>query len=195
MKTCSVINCGRRFYARGYCNMHYIRWRKFSDVDHRGNPRGDAQKYFYEVVLAYDGDDCLIWPFHRDHGGYGKLWIDRRQQQAPRRACEEVKGPPPTPKHEAAHSCGKGHEGCVNPRHLSWKTPTDNAADRIIHGTVARGERHGKAKITEDQARSIISLHGSLDPRTIAQHFGISRNAVYSIISGRNWTHIERPKP
>lgn len=49
--------------------------------------------------------------------------------------CQKAHGDPPSPKHDAAHSCGRGHEGCVNPNHLSWKTKKQNQADRITHGT------------------------------------------------------------
>lgn len=32
--------------------------------------------------------------------------------------CELVYGKPPMPKHQAAHNCGKGNLGCINPKHL-----------------------------------------------------------------------------
>jgi len=33
MKTCSVPNCDRKHYARGFCNTHYMRLRNGTDLD------------------------------------------------------------------------------------------------------------------------------------------------------------------
>jgi hypothetical protein len=45
--------------------------------------------------------------------------------------CEETHGPPPTPKHHAAHATSNGCVGgvCVNGAHLRWATARENAAD------------------------------------------------------------------
>ena len=45
--------------------------------------------------------------------------------------CEELNGPPPTSKHEAAHNTPNGCVGglCVNGDHLRWATRKENAAD------------------------------------------------------------------
>jgi hypothetical protein len=49
-----------------------------------------------------------------------------------RLVCEETYGPPPTPKHQAAHNTLNGCVGglCVNGGHLRWATPRENLADR-----------------------------------------------------------------
>lgn len=31
-------------------------------------PRGSVTKYFDTVVLPYDGDECLLWPFSDTKG-------------------------------------------------------------------------------------------------------------------------------
>ena len=99
---------------------------------------GEPMRYFREVVLAYDGNECQTWPYARSDRGYGQVYQDGRVEYVHRMVCEERHGPPPTPKHDAAHSCGKGHEGCVTKRHLSWKTHKENMADAIEHGTLGR---------------------------------------------------------
>lgn len=40
-------------------------------------------------------------------------------------------------------------------RNLFWKTQSDNLADRLRHGTHIRGERHGGAKLTNEQVARI----------------------------------------
>jgi hypothetical protein len=105
--------------------------------------------------------------------------------------CETVHGPAPTAKHEAAHSCGNGHLGCVSPHHLSWKTPIENAADKLNHGTNPNGENNGQSKLTAENVSSIRQLAGILAQRKIAERFGVSQSAVSLIVSGRNWRHSE----
>ncbi|MGN7750604.1 hypothetical protein [Sinorhizobium sp. 22678] len=104
--------------------------------------------------------------------------------------CEDTKGAPPTPKHEAAHSCGNGKFGCVTKRHISWKTPAENQADRLAHGTHNRGERCGTSKLTEREAREILSLKGKESQRSIAKRFGIIQQTVSQIHSKKTWAWL-----
>lgn len=93
--------------------------------------------------------------------------------------CELVHGAPPTPDHEAAHSCGKGHEGCIHPKHLSWATHSENQLDRREHGT---NKKKGGPRpiITPEKAAEIRVLYdGKMPIIYIAAKFGISRSTVY----------------
>jgi hypothetical protein len=62
--------------------------------------------------------------------------------------CEEVYGPPPTPKHVAAHNTPNGCVGnvaCVNGDHLRWASRRENALDtpeEIRRKPRNRGLRH-----------------------------------------------------
>lgn len=142
--------------------------------------------FFHDVVLTYDGDDCLAWPYAQDGKGYGYLWVDSSLKYVHRLVCEFVNGPPPSGGYEAAHDCGKGHLACVTKRHLFWKTRAENRDDMLVHGTVAKGEKVGTAKLTEEQAAMIKrSIH--LDAKAIAAEMGVSRVTVYSIRRGENW--------
>lgn len=78
----------------------------------------------------YPHDYCLIWPFAREgRVGRGMLGHNGKSAWAHRLMCEMVRGPAPIDKPQAAHSCGNGDQGCVNPRHLSWAmTPSLPAA-------------------------------------------------------------------
>jgi hypothetical protein len=136
------------------------------------------------VVLAYDGNECLIWPYARIKAGYAQLGGGKYVH---RLACEELYGPPPTPEHEAAHSCGNGHLGCVAKRHLSWKTHAENMADKLIHGTHNRGERQGRSKLTEANVREIRQLNGIFLDREIAAIFGVSRGTINDIMRRTTW--------
>lgn len=190
---CQVDGCGKPAKARGWCGAHYRRWHKHGDPGEsfpRGSSVGSPQRYFYEVVLAYEGDDCLPWTFGRSSDGYGRMRHGGKARNVHRVVCEEENGPPPSSKHDAAHSCGKGHEGCVAKRHLSWKTRSKNQMDRVAHGTSNRGEQCGAAKITEPQAREVLRLRGIATQREIAALFGVSQAAVYAIHARRNWAWL-----
>ena len=152
-----------------------------------GTSRGEPLRFIHEVVLTHDGDECLIWPFTRGADGRGQIWLDGKSKYASRVVCEKVNGPPPTPKHEAAHNCGNGHLGCVNHRHLRWATHVENEADKLIHGTHSRGERCGASKLTESEVRSIRELSGLLTQRRIAEMFDVSNATVCHILKRNRW--------
>ncbi|PAP94004.1 hypothetical protein CIT31_16695 [Mesorhizobium wenxiniae] len=168
------------------CRPHYGRWKRSGSTDGIRSLRGAAERYFNETVLKHDGDECLIWPFVINNG-YGRFTHEGEMQYVHLVVCERVNGPPPTQFHQAAHSCGKGKQGCVTKRHLSWKTRTENEADKLEHGTHNRGGRHPLAKLSEIDARRIVALKGVVSQSRLAAEYGITREAISSIHQGRTW--------
>jgi hypothetical protein len=189
-RICSIPDCGKPHRARGFCFMHYQRHRDHGDPLAGRVPNGEALKFYSEVVLRHDGLDCLIWPFNMNPNGYGSMDVNGKKRIVSRLLCEDVNGPPPTPEHEAAHSCGKGHLGCVTKGHLAWKTSKENKADMLTHGTINRGTRNGQSKLTEDQAREILSLKGKNTVRELSSQFGVSPMVVSRIQNGKSWAWI-----
>lgn len=188
---CSAEGCHDVARARGLCGKHYQRLRKNGDpLKTRSTPNGDAQAYYEQVVLAYEGDDCLAWPYARSVGGYGRIWRGGKLLFVSRCLCEDVNGPPPDPTYDAAHSCGKGHLGCVTKRHLSWKTPAENNADKILHDTHIRGSRNVSSKLTEAQVRAVLELRGVESQRSIADRYGVSHQLISQIQCGQRWAWI-----
>lgn len=130
---------------------------------------------------SYEGDDCLLWPFGTYRGGYGQFGHDGKMHKAHRFMCELVKGPPPTPTHECAHSCGVA--GCVNPHHLSWKTKSENELDRRRHGTSNKGR--GALKL---RAEDVVAIRASSEsPKALAARFGVTENNIRQILWGKTW--------
>lgn len=188
--SCSV--CGAKAYGNGLCSKHYTRMRNTGTTNLKGTPPGSVKRWI-EDHLAYQGDDCLIWPFSRSRvTGFGTLTINRRSMRAHRVMCEKAHGKPPSQAHHAAHSCGKGHLGCVNPRHLRWATAKENAADKIAHGTAPRGARQGQSKLTEADIRGIRGMLASgRPPKEVADRFSISVGTVRAIKGRRRWGWLE----
>lgn len=192
-RICSIPDCGKPHYALGWCMNHHQRNKKHGDPLAGRTSRGEPLRYFHSTVIPYSGDDCLVWPYGKNESGYGKLWFNGQMRNVSRIICEMIEGPPPTAKHHAAHSCGKGHLACVNPRHISWKTPSGNAQDKFVHGTHNRGERHNMAKITEADVRRIRSLRGQMTQIELASMFGIGSAQVSLIQRGKSWASLKAP--
>lgn len=190
---CSVQDCDKPILvkSRGLCSTHYHRWKRYGDpLVTKKITNGVALKHYREVVVPYDGDECLLWPFAKDSHGYAQVWLDGRVQYVSRAICVEEHGPAPA-GHQAAHLCGNGHIGCVAKTHLSWKTPLDNQADRIIHNTIARGDDSPSAKLKSDEVLEIRRLGkagaGQLD---LAKAYGVSRSLVGMILQRKRWAHL-----
>ena len=153
-------------------------------IENRGKPLK-----FFNSALSYRGDDCLIWPYAKSHG-YGMMRRDSKYRAVHRLVCESIHGAAPSPKHQAAHSCGNGNLGCINPRHLRWATRIENAADTIIHGTHNRGERCANAKLSSHDVIEIRAMAGTMTHKEISKMFGVGRQTVTDIISRRWWNWL-----
>ena len=164
---------------------------RFKDIREKTMPRWSSKKgegAGIKFILAhadYAFDDCLIWPLSLNTGGYGNLGYRGKIYRAHRYMCELVNGAPPSPEHEAAHSCGRGHEGCVNPRHLSWKTHQENLIDRRAHGTVP--DRSRRVVLTAEQVAEIRSLEGKKSIAELMAMFKTSHSNLLDILRRHSW--------
>jgi hypothetical protein len=131
--------------------------------------------------VGHVGDDCLIWPYSRDRHGYGQIGVKGKVQRTHRVMCGLAHGAPPSPDCHAAHSCGNGHLGCVNPKHLFWATPSQNQYDRREHGTVNHAWWGRKGKLTAADKQRIVKLKGQHPQYVIAKMCGVSSHTVRRI--------------
>lgn len=171
------------------------------------------------VVPDYRGRVGNVLKPRLDRYAYLTLYRDRQPSVVlvHRLVCAAFHGEPPTPQHHAAHGDGNG----INNRedNLRWALPVENEADKVVHGTnragkpsavpvhrrprgerhgrhtmperTARGERGGRAKLTESKVSAI-----RLDQRprkVIAAEFGITVTMVGYIQRGVAWAHVPMP--
>lgn len=143
--------------------------------------------------VAYRGGDCLKWPFTTNPNGYGMLGYMGDHVWAHRIMCKLAHGEAPTPKHEVAHTCGKGNQGCVNPRHLEWKTKRENSLDQTKHGTSRKPWWSHRGKLTKEQVREIRALKGKMTAIKIGEMYPVvAVNTIRTILRGV--THTDNPK-
>ncbi|MFA8385423.1 MAG: hypothetical protein ACEPO2_07345 [Pelagibaca sp.] len=191
MTLCQVSGCDRDLYRKGYCAAHYGRLRRHGDPLGGRQMNGEATSWLAAHV-EFSGSECLTWPFARSNGGRGKVKIHGREEGAHRAMCRLAHGNPESEELEAAHSCGKGHKGCVNPKHLRWATRQENVADKFVHGTTLRGDLSPGSKLTPDDVKNIRRLAAQALPQSvIATQYEIHQSMVSKIASGSAWSWLQ----
>lgn len=190
-RLCSIEGCGKPHLARGWCRMHWNRWRWHGEPTHQ--PKKGAPIKFLESLLGTAELGCISWPHAVANTGYGSVLFDGKRRSAHRVMCLLAHGEPPSPEHLAAHRCGNGQEGrCVNPNHLYWATWQQNAADRVEHGKSGKGELNHNAKLTAQDVTSIRSLVDGGRTRTAVAHdYGVSLQCVSRICARKSWAHVK----
>lgn len=174
--------------AKGFCRAHHRRlWRHGSPTGGTTG-RGDAQSWL-ERAIASDSKECVIWPFARTPKGYAIISCPAsgKMRSASRVVCERVNGPPPADDMEAAHSCGNGMGGCINPAHIRWATRSENNQEKAAYGTMPFGERSHLAKLTADAVREIRANAKGLSQRGLAVGFGVKQQQISRIQLRQRW--------
>ena len=185
---CSIDGCNSASHSDGWCLKHYCRWRRTGDPEKViTTETGEPHRYFKDVVLKFDGDDCLEWPFGIGQKGYGMLWNGKRPVGVHVLVCEHFYGKRPEAAH-AAHACGNSK--CCNWKHVRWASPSENNRDKKEHGTSQAGERNGNSRLTEKQVRKIKEMKGRLSQNEIAKMFSVSQKTIWMIFNEHSWSHI-----
>lgn len=178
--TCCL--CLRPVFRRGYCGPHYARLLKYGDATGGGRYLGKT-KAFIERLLTETHSECIIWPFATSRGYAYSAW-NGKYISVSRLLCRLKHGDPDDESMQAAHQCGNGSIGCVNPACLYWATPVQNSADKVRHGTKVTGELCGVSRLSNLDADAIRN-----DTRrgvVIAAEYGVSPSQVSRIRSGKS---------
>lgn len=181
---CTVEGCDRSHRCRGFCAIHYDHWKRRNDVRKRASP-GVLQN-FIDAAVSSNTDECIVWPL-RTEDWYLLIYRDGRHTSASNWVCRQAHGEPPTPLHEACHSCN--HPPCINPNHLRWGTGKENQADRVAHGTDCRGEKNPRAKLTTDQVL-FIKANPDATAKELAELLSVKIATVYKVRQRKNWAHV-----
>lgn len=208
-RLCSVPGCTRSHSALGYCDTHYARARKSGTAGLRAGEVADPGTQFRQVpndrrFLA--GSDGHIYSVRRAVEG-----VPRRMSESTthdgylRFAYNPVDGGRKT-RHQAVAPWiasafhGTRPEGMQvrhldgdrtnnTPSNLRWGTPTENAADRVIHGTAPGGKPQNRKEAVSDVELSLAIdeiLTGADTITAVAHRLGIRRRTLSAWLNGHH---------
>lgn len=132
---------------------------------------------------------CWLWTGSLfTDSGYGQFWLDDTNQRAHIVSYEWAIGA--TDGQQVQHLCNVRR--CVRPAHLTLGTPAENMQYASVTGRMASGERHHKARLTDDAVRMIRCLHAEGIPmESIGKRFDVTKQTVWGIVHRKTWVHIE----
>lgn len=151
---------------------------------------------FWERVDRRGDDECWLWTGATARK-YGVLMVDRQLPsfRAHRLSYAIHFGDLPTDM-LVCHRCD--NPPCINPNHLFLGTAADNAADRDAKGRArggakmpCHGSKHPRAKLSEEQVRSIIvDLIPHSTNSEIAALYGVHPVSIKDIRRRKTWRRV-----
>lgn len=160
---------------------------------------------FWSKVDRRGDDECWPWNARTVGLGYGTYTLHHRKQVKAHRLSWEIANGPIPAGLCVCHRCDNPR--CCNPRHLFLGTHTQNIADRDAKGRTAcgshngrytkpehtaRGERHGRSKITASDVLAIRSLRsGGATLSSISAKFKVGTSQIWRITIGQHWGAID----
>ena len=145
---------------------------------------------FWSYVDKRGPDECWEWTGTFGARGYGQLGVNYKMLSA-HRISETIARADPGPLF-VCHHCDNPR--CVNPRHLFVGTQDDNVQDMISKSREARGEGHGKSRLSVQDIKRMRNLYmGGMIQQELACVFGVSRVQICRILRGDCWGHIPLP--
>lgn len=144
---------------------------------------------FWSKVDKRGPDECWPWTAYVTPLGYGRFGVRGGPTGAHRVSYEIAHGEHPSVLF-VCHRCD--NRRCVNPGHLFLGDARVNHDDMVAKGRRVNhiGERHGRAKLTDAQARLILSLKGARTQTSLASEFGVTQTTISIIHRGLGWTHL-----
>lgn len=152
-----------------------------------GIVKPDLERFWSKVNK---GEGCWLWVGKLNHSSYGRFWMEGREMMAHRYSFEITYSQIPDFL-SVLHSCD--NPPCCNPDHLFLGTIADNNFDMRSKDRHARGERHGHAKLSQEEVLEIRRLsREGIAHSQIRGMIGnkISRQSVSRILSGGRWAHL-----
>jgi len=159
----------------------------------------EGRRRFWEKVKAGKSSECWPWisTVFNDGENYGQLRLGfmrngehiRYKYRAHRVAYLLIHGVLPDDMC-VCHTCD--NPICVNPGHLFLGTNKKNIQDRTNKKRDARGEGHGRHKLTEEQVLYLrrLRVDKNLPYSALGKMFGITTTQAGWIVRRQSWKHL-----
>lgn len=144
------------------------------------------------------GRGCWEWMAFRNPtrpceiSGYGRFQIGKRGYLAHRVSWRIYRGEIPEGMcvmHKCDNPC------CVNPKHLSIGTLSDNAVDKVEKGRAnpACGEQQHNSKLKRHEVIEIRMFYevGGFSQAELGDIYGVRRRTINGIVRRQSWKHLE----
>lgn len=217
-RLCEVPGCDRRHMANGLCQLHYTRKRRGLPLEHQPVVDLPGERWrdvpglesFYQasslgrlksldrIVIRENGvrhphTGMLLNPTISH--GYLKVNITMLSSSfvfVHRLVAAAFLGPRPE-GYDVNHINGRKDDNRA--ANLEYATRSQNHRHAYRTGlrvsTPLQGERHPMVKLTEGQVRYVRSMRGRKRTAALADELGCSRHTIWSIQTGRSWSHLD----
>lgn len=192
---CSIDGCERKRQSRvGYCDTHYLRYKKgtdlYSPVGRYGS--GISKETITNRTLAVNNgmtEDCWIWQGAINSKGYGSISSGNRKTVTTHKQMFLLCGGEITKdKPNVLHRCDI--KACCNPGHLYAGDQKQNVADAIGRGLMSInhiGEKNPNSKLLDSQRKHIYHLYKSgISMVDLAKEYTVSVSTIKVTIRSYN---------
>ena len=147
-------------------------------------------EWIHNQTILDEETGCRIWTKCCDKEGYGQTSYKRIATKAHRLVYQLSNPVEVIDGFEVMHSCD--NPSCVRLDCLSLGTSQDNIKDKVNKGRQAKGEKNGRAKLTEDDVKEIRRRYKKIKGQQtrLAKEFGISRKQIRSIVNNKLWKSL-----
>ena len=151
------------------------------------------EKFLKNVIIDND-TGCWNFAGALRPDGYGSFCLNKKQHNAHRASWILFMGDIPNCADRfglcVCHACD--NRKCVNVEHLFLGTHRANSRDMVVKNRSAKGEKHGRSKLKEDEVKIIIRSYNNGIPKSkLASIFNVSQDTIYNIMSMKTWAHIK----
>ena len=143
----------------------------------------------YERADANEETDCLEWQLSTNKDGYGYVWFKGKNHYAHRVAFMLANNVELTPDDYICHDCD--NPACINPDHLFLGDQQSNMDDMTAKNRAARGERNGRAKLTQTNVLEIrVLVENGEALEALALQYNVAPSTVADIRDRRIWSWL-----